>query len=175
MKNNKVLPLYLLIFALSGATAQPASTVTDGPNGTQVVVAGNEGARAFHTRWGYAPAVRAGDYIVMAGVIAGPAPDDGKDAAAFKRSLRGTFTHLAEQLQAVDATLEDVVRINSYHVWNSDYFEGDKMAHMEAVREVKNEFITKATPAWTAIGVSELFTDSGLVEIELTVYAPQAR
>ena len=28
------------------------------------------------------------------------------------------------------------------------------------------------TPAWSAIGVAELFSDAGLVEIELTVYAP---
>ena len=46
---------------------------------------------------------------------------------------------------------------------------------MEAVRAIKQEFMGDATPAWTAIGVSELFTDSGLVEIELTVYAPTAK
>lgn len=170
--NRSILLLCFLFVAADGA-AQAPSTVIDGRNGTEVVVAGNEGARSFHRRWGYAPAVRAGDLIMMAGVIAGPAPDDGKDAAAFKRSLRGTFTHLAEQLRALDASLEDVVRINTYHVWDSKHFDGDKMAHMEAVRDVKNEFITKATPTWTAIGVAELFSDTGLVEIELTVYAPR--
>ncbi|MEL7311195.1 MAG: Rid family hydrolase [Pseudomonadota bacterium] len=169
----KIVRIVLSLSLLASASAHSqSSTTTDGPNGTQVVVSGNEGARAFHSRWGYAPAVRAGDLIVLSGVIAGPAPGDGRDAEAFKRSLVRTFENLEEHLQALDASLEDVIRVNSYHVWDSPYFDGDKLAHMEAVRDVKNQFMKTATPAWTAIGVSELFTESGLVEIELTVYAP---
>lgn len=172
----KHLSMTFMIVTLSLVWADArASTVAEGPNGTQVVVAGNEGARAFHSQWGYAPAVRAGEFIVLSGVIAGPAPDDGRDVEAFKRSLVRTFQNLEEHLRALDASLEDVIRVNSYHVWDSPYFEGDKLAHMEAVRDVKNQFIKTATPAWTAIGVSELFTDSGLVEIELTVYVPNER
>ena len=177
-----ILSVYRIFFAvllcvslLPAAAAQSKGSVTEGPNKTQVVVSGNEGARNFQARWGYAPAVRAGDLIVMSGLIAGPAPDDGIDAEAFKRSLRGAFTQMKQDLAVLGASLEDVIRINSYHVWNSKFFDGDKVAHMEAVRDVKQEFMGSATPAWTAIGVSELFTESGLVEIELTVYSPQKR
>ncbi|MEO0422552.1 MAG: Rid family hydrolase [Pseudomonadota bacterium] len=162
----------LALLCAAFAHAEP-STVVDGPNGTDVVVSGNEGARAFHERWGYAPAVRAGDLIVLSGVIAGPAPGDGQDAAAFRRSLERTFQGIEEHLRALGASLDDVIRINSYHVWGSPHFEGDKLAHMNAVRDVKNQFM-KATPAWTAVGVSELFVETGLVEIELTVYVPHA-
>ena len=159
--------------ALSVSTSAQAETeVIDGPNGTRVVVAGNEGARAFHERWGYAPAIRSGDFIVMAGVIAGPAPDDGTDTEAFKRGLERTFGALEETLEALDASFADVVKLNTYHVFDSDYFDGSKIEHMEAVRAVKMEMMGDARPTWTAIGVSELFSDSGLVEIELTVYAP---
>lgn len=162
----------LLVFVQPAALAQ---SVAPGPNGTQIVISGDERARGFHAHWGYAPAIRAGDVIVMSGVIAGPAPDDGTDAEAFKRSLRRTFAQMKQDLAAVGASLKDVVRINTYHVWESQYFDGTKVEHMEAIREVKQEYMGKATPAWTAIGVSGLFTDSGLVEIELTLYAPKAK
>ena len=169
MNNSLVLACGLLcsaaLLAFATFESQAQNRVMDGPNGTQVVVSENEGARAFQERWGYAPAIRAGDMILMSGVIAGVAPDDGTDAEAFKRGLRRSFG-------ALDASFEDVVKINTYHVFDSDYFDGNKMAHMEAVREVKVEVMGDVTPAWSAIGVSELFTDSGLVEIELTVYAP---
>ena len=125
----------LVLLASTSAYAQ-SSTAVEGHNGTQVVISGDEGSREFHSRWGYAPAVRAGDLIVLSGVIAGPAPDDGRDAEAFKRSLVRTFQALEQHLRTLDASLEDVIRVNSYHVWDSPYFEGDKLEHMEAVREV---------------------------------------
>lgn len=165
----------LLVLTHPVALAQSGGSVSQGPNGTEIVVSGDEGARGFHARWGYAPAVRAGDIIVMSGVIAGPAPGDGASVEAFKGSLRRTFARLKADLAVLDASLLDVIKINTYHVWDSKYFDGDKVAHMEAVRDIKQEFMGKATPAWSAIGVSELFTDSGLVEIELTVYSPRKK
>lgn len=166
-------PFYCLLLLMPlTAQAQTDPAVKKGVNNTQIVVSANEGARTFHTRWGYAPAVRAGDYIHMSGVIAGRDSSEGTDAEAFKQGLRRAFSSLRDNLKALDASLEDVIKIHTYHVFDSRHFDGDKVAHMEAVREVKVEFMGDATPAWTAIGVSELFTDTGLVEIELTVYAP---
>lgn len=124
-------------------------------------------------RRGCAPAIRAGDFIVMAGLIAGPAPDEGTGVEAFQAGLRRTFAALEQHLAALDATFTDVVMITSYHVFDSAYFDGDKAAHVEAVRAIKEEAMGAARPTWTAIGVSELFTDSGLVEIELTVFVRQ--
>jgi len=152
---------------------QTTSSVIEGHNGTRIVVDGHEGSRAFQARWGYAPAIQAGDLIVMSGVIAGPGPDAGTDAEAYKRGLRRAFDRLRQNLKSLDASFADVIKINTYHVFDSAYFDGDKMAHMEAVREVKQVYMGSTTPAWTAIGVSELFSDAGLVEIELTVYKPQ--
>jgi len=162
-------------FAQTNAGPNQASEgrVVEGANGTQVLISPNEGARAFQQRWGYAPAIRAGDWIYLSGVIAGPAPDEGTDVAAFERGLRRTFAALEQTLAALDASFEDVIKINTYHVFDSDYFNGSKLEHMEAVRQVKVEMMGDHTPTWSAIGVSELFSDAGLVEIELTVYAPQ--
>lgn len=168
----RVLTLFLaLALANTGVSAQAKDTVVDGRNGTRIVVAGDEGARSFQQQWGYAPAVEAGGFVFLSGAIAGPASDEGIDTEAFKQGLRRTFASLAKRLEALDVSFADVVKINTYHVYESAYFDGDKMAHMEAVRAVKEEFMGDATPAWSAIGVSELFSDEGLVEIELTLYA----
>ncbi len=166
------LSVLMLLGIWSVAYAQTPDSVREGPNNTRVAVSSHEGARNFQAHWGYSPAVRSGDYIHMSGVIAGPTGNEPIDGEAFKDSLRGSFSALNAVLKSLDASLADVVKIHTYHVFKSAYFSGDKLAHMEAVRTVKNEFMGDATPAWTAIGVSELFTDSGLVEIELTVYAP---
>ena len=166
---NRILVLLLVLPAIGLSESQSVA----GPNNTRIVVAADEGARAFHQQWGYAPAIRAGDYIVLSGIIAGPPPDGGTDVDAFKGSLRRTFARLQQHLEALDASLADVIRLNTYHVFNSPYFQGSKLEHMEAVRAVKQEFMGSVTPTWTAIGVSELFTDSGLVEIEITAYAPK--
>ncbi len=163
--------LTLLHFAPSWAQGTVKTTAQDDQR--TVAVAASQGARDFQASWGYAPAVRTGDYIHMSGVIAGPPATEPIGSELFKDSLRRTFSDLQKTLESLDASLQDVVRINSYHVFSSKYFTEGKLAHMEALREVKREFMGAHTPAWTAIGVSELFTDTGLVEIELTVYAPR--
>ncbi|MDJ0653955.1 MAG: Rid family hydrolase [Xanthomonadales bacterium] len=162
----------LLLLLILPATAWTETQTIAGANDTRIVVAADEGARAFHQQWGYAPAIRAGDFVVLSGIIAGPPPDAGTDVDAFKASLRRTFARLQQHLNALDASFDDVIKLNTYHVFKSPYFAGTKLEHMEAVRAIKQEFIGSATPTWTAIGVSELFTDSGLVEIEITAYAP---
>lgn len=170
----KTTPIFILLVLLLSfkAHSQTDQSTREGNNNTRIAIASDEGSRDFQARWGYAPAVRTGDYIHMSGLIAGPAGSEGTDAEAFKNSLRRTFKSLQGILRSLDASLEDVIKINTYHVFTSPHFDGDKLAHMEAVRDVKTEFMGNATPTWTAIGVSELFTDNGLVEIELTVYAP---
>lgn len=165
--------MVLSTFIPAATMGQSSSSVIEGHNGIRIVVDGHEGARAFHARWGYAPAIQAGDLIVLSGVIAGP--DEGTDAEAYKSGLRHTFNRLRQNLNSLDASFAEVIKINTYHVFDSPYFDGDKMAHMEAVREIKQEYMGSATPTWTAIGVSELFSNSGLVEIELTVYKPQGK
>ncbi|MEM7704252.1 MAG: Rid family hydrolase [Pseudomonadota bacterium] len=167
------LMIVLILLYLAPVQAQEKNQAEDSNGDRTVAVAASQGARDFQASWGYAPAVRTGDYIHMSGVIAGPPGSEPIGAEAFKESLRRSFADLETTLQSLDASLKDVVRINSYHVFSSPYFTEGKLAHMAAIRDVKREFMGTETPAWTAIGVSELFTDTGLVELELTVYAPQ--
>ena len=60
--------------------------------------------------------------------------------------------------------------INTFHVWTSDNFQGDRNAQLSAFIEVKDEFIPPPHPAWTAVGTTGLALDTGVVEIQVIAH-----
>ena len=164
--------------ALAGAAvAQPAPA---GPPyeprripapGGEVIIssAGEERAYDGYT---YAPARRAGDMLYISGVIAGKAPGVEGDVEAYKAGLRQAFRRLERTLRAAGASFDDVVMINSFHVFDSPHFKGTKEEHFAAVLAVKAEFMKAPHPAWTAVGTTGLLSDTGLVEIQLIARVP---
>jgi enamine deaminase RidA (YjgF/YER057c/UK114 family) len=129
----------------------------------------------LYNDWHFAPARRAGDYVFISGVVAGPQTGEAKTTEAFKTQLRRAFTTLKNTLAAANLTFADVVEIESFHVFESEHFQGDKKAHFAAMHDVKDEFVKAPYPAWTAVGVTALATPTGIVEIKLTAYAPKKR
>ncbi len=163
--------LMLAVIAATSAIAQDEPVVDPGPHGGGAVYL-SERHKEVNDKWGFAGAYRAGDYVYLSGVVSGAWEGEPMDADAFKENLRQTFTHADRVLKAADASMEDVVEIISFHIWGSPLFEGDKLEHLQAVADVKKEFMTGAHPAWSAIGVSELLPDNGLVELRMVAYAP---
>ncbi|WP_425408712.1 Rid family hydrolase [Hyphococcus sp.] len=165
----------LVFAALIGApaAAQDEPVFDPGPYGGGAVYL-NDAHREANDKWGYAGAYRAGDYVYLSGVVAGAWGGEPMDDAAFRENLRQVFKRADDVLGAADASLEDVVEIISFHVWGSPMFSGDKRAHMEALAEVKREFMPAPHPAWSAIGVSELLPNNGVVELRMVAYAPLA-
>lgn len=124
----------------------------------------------------YAAARRAGDYVYISGVVAGPREDEATDVEGFKEQLRRAFRHLQLILKSAGADFKDVVMINSFHVWESPDFSGTKQDHFMAVETVMDEFMDKPWPAWTAVGTTSLLGNGhSLVEIQMIAYVPQAR
>lgn len=152
------------------AAAEPVKV--PGPHGGAAWYASAE-QKQGQDGYGYAGAYRAGDYVYLSGVVAGAPDGEPVDAEAFKDSLRRAFRHAEQNLKAAGGEMSDVVDIVTFHVWDSPLFSGDKTAHLAAVADVKREFIPEPNPAWTAIGVSELVPDNGLVEIRLIAYSPK--
>lgn len=163
--------LTLAVIASASAAAQDAPVFDPGPHGGSAVYL-SERHKEANDQWGYAGAYRAGDYVYLSGVVSGAWEGEPMDVEAFKENLRQTFTHADRVLKAADASIEDVVEIISFHIWGSPLFEGGKLEHLQAVADVKKEFMTGAHPAWSAIGVSELLPDNGLVELRMVAYAP---
>jgi enamine deaminase RidA (YjgF/YER057c/UK114 family) len=71
--------------------------------------------------------------------------------------LRQTFRNIGMTLAAAGVTWSDVVELTSYHVGLRE--QG------EAMLTVAGEFLEDPYPAWTAVGVTELFEPEALVEV----------
>jgi len=134
------------------------------------VIFSSRGERANYDAVHYAPARRVGDTLYVSGVIAGVPP--GGDMEAFRTSLRLAFRRIERTLKAAGAGFEDVVMINSFHVWESPDFAAGKEARFAAVAAVKDEFMSAPHPAWTAVGTTGLLGQGGLVEIQVIARIP---
>jgi len=158
------------------AMAQPADSYpkTIPSPGGEVVIASAGGQRAYD-QIRYAPARRAGDYLYISGVIAGPRGAEGRDAEAFKAQVRRAFGTIEAILKAEALTFADVAMINTFHVWNGPGFQGSRDEQFEAFGAVKDEFMSPPHPAWTAVGTTGLLADDGVVEIQMIAYAPQTK
>ncbi|HET6972173.1 MAG TPA: Rid family hydrolase [Phenylobacterium sp.] len=167
-----------LLLAL--ATAAQAQSAPDAfpktiPAAGGEVVIPTDRAQSAYDRIHYAPARRAGDYLYISGVIAGPRPGEARDAAAFKDQARRAFRTIEATLKAEGLTFADVVMINSFHVWNGPGFTGTREEQFAIFSAAKDEFMPPPHPAWTAVGTTGLLAEDGVVEIQMIAYAPKAR
>ena len=111
----------------------------------------------YEPRVGYSRAVRAGDFVFVAGTTAG-APEGaigGNDPAEQTREI---FRRVAVALEQAGATFGDVVRTRIYLRNIGDF---------EAVGAIHGEIFGEIRPAATAIEVSGLAADDMLVEIDV--------
>jgi enamine deaminase RidA (YjgF/YER057c/UK114 family) len=144
------------------------------PSSGGEVILPSAGARRAYDEIKFATSRRVGDTLYVSGVIAGGGePGKPADAAAFKASLRRAFQQIERNLKASGAGFQDVVMINSFHVWQSSHFTGGRDEHFKVVSEVKDEFMREPHPAWTAVGTTGLLSDTGLVEIQMIAHVPR--
>jgi enamine deaminase RidA (YjgF/YER057c/UK114 family) len=91
---------------------------------------------------------------------------DGRFPDEMEAQIRGTFRNLTETLEAAGSGWPDVVSMTSYHV--------GLRGHEEEVLRIAGEFIGKPFPAWTAVGVTELWPPEALIEIACIAVPPGA-
>ncbi len=109
--------------------------------------------------YGYCEVLRHGDLVFVSGLI-GRVPPDGAVADGIEAQTRAIFRLLRERLALVDATLDDVVELVSYHL---------DLAHFGAVAAAKAEFFhPDRPPTWTAVQVGGLVDPRALVEVKAT-------
>jgi enamine deaminase RidA (YjgF/YER057c/UK114 family) len=126
-----------------------------------------------YDEYGYAAVRRAGDLVYISGVVVGRRPDEGTDVEAFKTQVRRTFRRIDTYLKAAGVGFDDVVMINSFHVWQGPNFTGNRGDQFKAFEQVKEEFMRGPKPAWTAIGTSSLLPDAGIVEVQMIAQIPR--
>lgn len=107
----------------------------------------------------FAPAVRAGDFLYLSGVIAS-ARDGGADTEAKAYDL--AFQEIEGLLNLEGASWEHVVEIETFHT--------DLPSQMSIFVEVKDRYILEPYPAWTAVDVDRLVPENALAEIKVVAY-----
>jgi enamine deaminase RidA (YjgF/YER057c/UK114 family) len=113
--------------------------------------------RDFYEATGIPAAVRVGQSVRLTGHT-GTRPD-GSLSADPAEQLRQTFENVADTLAAAGCTWVDVEEITAYHV--------GLQAQGDLVLEIAGQFMSKPFPAWSAIGVTELYETDAIFELRV--------
>lgn len=113
------------------------------------------GSTAVFDTFKYAPGVKAGGLLFVAGQVGLRADGSVPESAAEQADW--AFRRLGVVLDSAGLGFADLVEIVSYHV--------DVERELASFREVKDRYITGDFPAWTILGVAALARPALRVEI----------
>jgi 2-iminobutanoate/2-iminopropanoate deaminase len=111
----------------------------------------------------YSPAVKAGDYIFVAGQVPIDPISQKVITGDVQAETRQVLTNIKNILSGCGASMEDVVRCGVY-LTNADDFQ--------AMNEVYAEFFGVAKPARSTIVVASLPLKDAKIEIDAIAYKP---
>jgi enamine deaminase RidA (YjgF/YER057c/UK114 family) len=160
----------LVVTSTHAAESDKWPLVLPAPHGS--VILPNENAKRAHDEMRYAAIRRVDNMLYLSGVVIGRREGEGKDAAAFKLQVDRGFQRLKGLLESAGASFNDVVMINSFHVWQGPDFEGTKSEQFALFEEVAGNYMKSPYPAWTAVGTTGLLGTNGIVEVQLIVRVP---
>jgi enamine deaminase RidA (YjgF/YER057c/UK114 family) len=165
--------LFCAMLASGCATMQMQSTESCSSTSHFPVFASDADKKFFYDQWHYAPAIQAGDFVFLSGVpVVSSNNESVMNVETLKAETRVAFAALGRTLEAAGAGYSDIVSLRSYHVFDSPFFDGSKEEQMKLLIEVKDEFVASNYPAWTVLGVDELFLKNAVMEIDIVAYAP---
>ncbi len=129
----------------------------------------------YDSPWHYAHAIRAGDFVYISGVIIGARHDEELPISneRFREEAETVFEIIERYLATADASLKDVVKINTFHVLDGKVTQLTIDQQALVIAETRDKYGVEPHPAWTAVGTTGLFSPRGIVEIEMVVYAPK--
>lgn len=164
------------VMLMAAGAAQAAESdkypmVIPAPHGS--VVLPDQNAKWAYDNFRYAAVRRVDDTLYISGVVIGPREGEKRDAEAFKQQVHRGFQRLQAILKSAGATFEDVVMINSFHVWEGPNFEGTKDQHFALFEEVADSYLKPPYPAWTAVGTTALLGTNSIVEVQLIAHVPK--
>ena len=118
-----------------------------------------ESGKAAYKHFHFSQAVKSGGLLVCSGQI-GTNPDHSVPESA-EDEFRKAWQSVEEVLKEAGLGFEDIIEYTSYHV--------NLGKNMKAFMKVRDEVLSEPWPAWTAIGISELFIPGARVEIRVIV------
>ena len=115
------------------------------------------GQEVYYEQYHFAPAIRDGNRLYCSGVIGVGA--DGKPPADPETQFVCAFEGVKSVLEAAGVGFDQVIEMTTFHV--------GLQQHLGTFMKVKDRYIAKPYPAWTAIGTTELAFPGGIVEIKV--------
>lgn len=122
-----------------------------------------EDMKDVHEQFRYAPGVKAGPFLFMAGQLG---RDDQLNVIEDKEAqFTQAFVNVEKVLKAAGATFDDVVDMVTYHT---------DMRDLQLFMKVKDKFFTnlERLPTWTALGVAALAMPGLFAEVKCTALLP---
>jgi enamine deaminase RidA (YjgF/YER057c/UK114 family) len=116
-----------------------------------------KGQEIYYDQYHFAPAIKDGNRLYCSGVIGVGA--DGKVSADPEAQFTQAFESLQSVLTTAGVTFDNVIEMTTFHV--------GLQKHLPTFMKVKDRYMNKPFPAWTAIGITELAFPGGLVEIKV--------
>ena len=118
-----------------------------------------EGMQSFYDDYQFAPAIRAGNLLIISGQLGfnenGTLPDNAME------QMENAFGAVGLILASAQMGFENVISIDSFHV-------GDCHEAFEQMIGVKAKFIPPPHPAWTAVSVAGFALPEAKVELKIT-------
>ena len=111
---------------------------------------------SFYAETAVPAAVRRGRGVYFTGHTG--SHEDGSFDADPEAQIRQTFRNITDALDELGADWSDVVALRSYQIGLRE--------QAEAMLRVAGEFLESPFPAWTAVGVTELFEADAVFELE---------
>jgi enamine deaminase RidA (YjgF/YER057c/UK114 family) len=111
-----------------------------------------KGMETIYEKIGYAPAVAVGRTIYVSGQIGRDA--DMRIVEGSEAQITQAFENVRKVLEAAGGTMADIVDLTTFHT---------DMLELALFMQVKDRYITKEFPAWTAVGVAALGGVPGLI------------
>ncbi len=159
MKRSTIFALSIAAACLATAcTAPQEEAEAEGP--IETIMPEDPDLLAFQQEVGYSDAVIVGDLVILAGVVAVPQEGDEGMAPALARA----FDQIGNTLTRAGVSWDDVVEFETFH-------QGPMGPQLDELVPVKNQYITAPFPAWTAVGVTELYEPTAIMEIKVTARA----
>ena len=140
-------------FAATALAQSAPPPTTEAPTKSVIIPKGWDAA---YDGWGYAPAVRVGDTVIVSGI---PAAGEGDYATKVRRM----YERAREVLAAAGATMDDVVELTSFHTGAKDAESFQK--EFETLSKVHAEFFPTYKPAWSAVGTTALLAPGAVLEM----------
>jgi 2-iminobutanoate/2-iminopropanoate deaminase len=122
----------------------------------------------WHVKTPFSQGWKIGPFIFVGGQLSAGADGSVVGLGNIEAQTRNVFENIARVLKEAGATWRDVVKLNTYYVYDGP--DEDAQAFWEKMTKVRLEYIADPGPAATAVRVAGLMYDGFLIEADVIAF-----